>query len=68
MFDLACGLPKYMGQVVRQRTSSPKLEVFNNVLMGMAQYRQENQEGQRGRWLIGSDLTHGWRLMASRAS
>jgi predicted AAA+ superfamily ATPase len=31
---MACGLPKYMGQVVRQRASSPKLQVFNNALMG----------------------------------
>lgn len=31
---MACGLPKYMGQVVRQRASSPKLQVFNNALLG----------------------------------
>ncbi len=31
---MACGLPKYMGQVVRQRASSPKLQVLNNALMG----------------------------------
>lgn len=31
---MACGLPKYMGQVVRQRASSPKLQVFNNALIG----------------------------------
>lgn len=31
---MACGLPKYMGQVVRQRASSPKLQVFNKALMG----------------------------------
>jgi predicted AAA+ superfamily ATPase len=31
---MVCGLPKYMGQVVRQRASSPKLQVFNNALMG----------------------------------
>jgi uncharacterized protein len=31
---VACGLPKYMGQVVRQRASSPKLQVFNNALLG----------------------------------
>ena len=30
---MVCGLPKYMGQVVRQRASSPKLQVFNNALM-----------------------------------
>ena len=30
---MACGLPKYMGQAVRQRASSPKLQVFNNALM-----------------------------------
>lgn len=30
---MACGLPKYMGQVLRQRASSPKLQVFNNALM-----------------------------------
>jgi predicted AAA+ superfamily ATPase len=31
---MVCGLPKYMGPVVRQRASSPKLQVFNNALMG----------------------------------
>jgi uncharacterized protein len=31
---MACGLPKFMGQVVRQRASSPKLQVFNNALLG----------------------------------
>lgn len=31
---MACGLPKYMGQAVRQRASSPKLQVFNNALLG----------------------------------
>jgi len=31
---MACGLPKYMGQVVRQRASSPKLQVYNNALLG----------------------------------
>lgn len=31
---MACGLQKYMGQVVRQRASSPKLQVFNNALLG----------------------------------
>lgn len=31
---LACGLQKYMGPVVRQRASSPKLQVYNNALLG----------------------------------
>lgn len=31
---MACGLQKYMGQAVRQRASSPKLQVFNNALLG----------------------------------
>lgn len=31
---MACGLQKYMGHVVRQRASSPKLQVFNNALLG----------------------------------
>jgi hypothetical protein len=31
---MVCGLPKYMGQVLRQRASSPKLQVFNNALVG----------------------------------
>jgi hypothetical protein len=30
-----CGLQKYVGQVVRQRGSSPKLQVFNTALMGV---------------------------------
>ena len=31
---MVCGLQKYSGQVVRQRGSSPKLQVFNTALMG----------------------------------
>ncbi len=31
---MVCGLQKYAGQVVRQRGSSPKLQVFNTALMG----------------------------------
>jgi uncharacterized protein len=31
---MACGLQKYAGQAVRQRGSSPKLQVFNTALMG----------------------------------
>ncbi len=31
---MVCGLPKFMGPVVRKRGSSPKLQVFNNALMG----------------------------------
>jgi len=31
---MVCGLQKYMGQVVRQRASSPKLQVYNTALMG----------------------------------
>ena len=31
---MVCGLQKYAGQVVRQRASSPKLQVFNAALMG----------------------------------
>jgi uncharacterized protein len=31
---MVCGLQKYAGQVVRQRASSPKLQVFNTGLMG----------------------------------
>lgn len=33
---MVCGLQKYVGQVVRQRGSSPKLQVFNTALMGTA--------------------------------
>ncbi|MFM1908934.1 MAG: hypothetical protein RLZZ591_2611 [Pseudomonadota bacterium] len=33
---MVCGLQKYAGQVVRQRGSSPKLQVFNTALMGAA--------------------------------
>lgn len=32
---MVCGLQKYAGQVVRQRGSSPKLQVFNTALMGV---------------------------------
>ncbi len=31
---MVCGLQKYAGQAVRQRASSPKLQVFNTALMG----------------------------------
>lgn len=31
---MACGLQKYSGQALRQRASSPKLQVFNTALMG----------------------------------
>jgi uncharacterized protein len=31
---MVCGLQKYAGQGVRQRASSPKLQVFNTALMG----------------------------------
>jgi uncharacterized protein len=31
---MVCGLQKYAGQVVRQRASSPKLQVYNTALMG----------------------------------
>ncbi|MHB8950248.1 MAG: ATP-binding protein [Rhodoferax sp.] len=31
---MVCGLQKYAGQTVRQRGSSPKLQVFNTALMG----------------------------------
>lgn len=31
---MVCGLQKYAGQAVRQRASSPKLQVFNMALMG----------------------------------
>lgn len=31
---MVCGLDKHAGQVVRQRASSPKLQVFNTALMG----------------------------------
>ena len=31
---MVCGLQKYVGQVVRQRGSSPKLQVYNTALMG----------------------------------
>lgn len=31
---MVCGLQKYMGQVLRQRASSPKLQVFNTAFLG----------------------------------
>jgi uncharacterized protein len=31
---MVCGLQKYAGQAVRQRGSSPKLQVYNTALMG----------------------------------
>ena len=31
---MVCGLQKYAGQALRQRASSPKLQVFNTALMG----------------------------------
>jgi len=35
---MVCGLQKYAGQTVRQRGSSPKLQVFNTALMGAMAY------------------------------
>jgi len=32
---IVCGLDKFAGNVVRQRASSPKLQVFNNALVGV---------------------------------
>jgi predicted AAA+ superfamily ATPase len=70
---MACGLPKYMGQVVRQRASSPKLQVFNNALMGshwvgqgvgLLQVRQRPEiwgrlvESAVGAELLARHLTH----------
>ena len=70
---MVCGLPKYMGQVVRQRASSPKLQVFNNALMGshwvgqgvgLAQARQRPEMWSRlvesavGVELLARHLTH----------
>ena len=31
---MVCGLQKYSGQALRQRASSPKLQVFNTAMMG----------------------------------
>ncbi len=63
---MVCGLQKYMGQVVRQRASSPKLQVFNTALMG-AMAVAEGQGFERvsatpdlwGRWVesaVGAEL------------
>jgi uncharacterized protein len=63
---MVCGLQKYMGQVLRQRASSPKLQVFNNALLGahavacgdMLQSVQAAPE-RWGRWVesaVGAEL------------
>jgi len=66
-------LQKYMGQVVRQRASSPKLQVFNNALLGatavlqgsgLATLRQQPERWGRlaesavGAELLARNLTH----------
>jgi uncharacterized protein len=38
---MVCGLQKYAGQAVRQRASSPKLQVFNTALMGSLAVAEE---------------------------
>lgn len=70
---MACGLQKYMGQVVRQRASSPKLQVFNNALLGsvavlsgdsLASFQQQPERWGRfvesavGAELLARHLTH----------
>lgn len=63
---MVCGLQKYSGQVVRQRASSPKLQVFNTALMGaLAVAEGQNFARTRatpdlwGRWVesaVGAEL------------
>lgn len=63
---MVCGLQKYSGQVVRQRGSSPKLQVFNNALRGaiavgegLTLERLRAAPEQWGRWVesaVGAEL------------
>lgn len=63
---MVCGLQKYMGQAVRQRASSPKLQVYNTALMGAtavaAGFGFEHMRAQPalwGRWVesaVGAEL------------
>ena len=70
---MVCGLQKYAGQAVRQRGSSPKLQVFNTALMsavavhegwGYARVRAEPEQWGRvvesavGAELLARNLTH----------
>jgi len=63
---MVCGLQKYMGQAVRQRASSPKLQVCNTALMGasavsagMGFQQVRAQPALWGRWVesaVGAEL------------
>jgi predicted AAA+ superfamily ATPase len=61
---MVCGLPKYMGSAVRQRASSPKLQVMNNALMSAYyilqgnSYEQLQQPNLWGRWVESAVGTH----------
>lgn len=48
---MVCGLQKYAGEVVRQRGSSPKLQVFNTALMtAQSSYSLEDAKADREYW------------------
>lgn len=63
------GLPKYAGEVVRQRASSPKLQVFNTALMSAvagprdaardAAFRGRLAESAVGAHLVNAAVDHG---------
>lgn len=48
---MVCGLQKYAGESVRQRTSSPKLQVFNTALItAQSNYGLEEAKADREYW------------------
>ena len=48
---MVCGLQKYAGEAVRQRGSSPKLQVFNTALMtAQASYGLKEAKADREYW------------------
>ena len=63
---LLAGLPKYAGQRVRQRASSPKFMVLNTALMSASGHYKMDEikldPDHRGRWVesaVGSSLANG---------
>ncbi len=48
---MVCGLQKYAGEAVRQRGSSPKLQVFNTTLMtAQSGYSSKEAKADREYW------------------
>lgn len=60
--SLVCGLKKYSASIVRQRSSSPKFQVFNNALLSALSSQSRDQIRNTpdvwGRWVESAVGTH----------